>query len=529
MRNKFQLAIDALPVHFTRLREGGIYWLTVDDEAVADLLLVSFIQGLLPDSRYFLTSSLPMTETLQSALHHPQVRGELFALTQDPQGEWLRRLPAEMEWFGISKAADLLVVRYRCDGLEKDPDAQAAQLLRLDRALQQFTHWAEQQELAVLVIGSGAHSSQQRQWLNRGNNWLSGCVHLSRQGELVDYDLAYWRNEMGVTSGMRLMLLQRDTQLVLHTERGSLSSASLADDDVVLAMQEVLANTIAPSAHWKLFPDRPRLMEAALQAVKATVIFAITESSQTEALARDIYQLRSERGARLKIVVREAANCLRNLDDRLFLSAGANMVMPFACHVSRFIGLLQMVQGQVYPHMIRPEIDSLLAASQPQRLKGYLPATEFIRLLQDEMRRSLTSETRGLMLILTPAMSLSMTDALAQCEMRRQGDVLTVADNHIYVFFFACRPNDAERALQNAFYLPVNTLFTESQVLSVREEIQEALARLQQLPEQPDFTAELTARAGVRDPQLQSSKVEMTALERNHAAVKPITLPIKAI
>ncbi|MGL5468602.1 MAG: BcsE family c-di-GMP-binding protein, partial [Shewanella sp.] len=119
MRNKFQLAIDALPVHFTQLREGGIYWLTVDDEAVADLLLVSFIQGLLPDSRYFLTSSLPMTEALQSALHHPQVRGELFALTQDPQGEWLRRLPAEMEWFGISKAADLLVVRYRCDGLEK--------------------------------------------------------------------------------------------------------------------------------------------------------------------------------------------------------------------------------------------------------------------------------------------------------------------------------------------------------------------------------------------------------------------------
>lgn len=529
MRNKFQLAIDALPVHFSRLREGGIYWLTVDDEALADVLLVSFIRGLLPDTRYFLTSSVTLTDPLQSALHHPQVQGELFVLTQDTDGEWLRRLPSEMEWFGISKLADLLVVRYRCATLEKNSETEAEHLIRLDAYLQTLSRWAEDLGLALLVIGSGTHSTQQRQWLNRANNWLSGCGHLSRQGELVEYDLAYWRNELGVTSGMRLMLLLRADRLALHTERGTLSSASFADDDVVLAMRAVLAHTIAPSATWKLFPDRPRLMAAALQAVKATVVFSITESDQAEGLARDIYQLRSERGAQLKIVVREVANCLRNLDDRLFLSAGANMVMPFACHVSRFIGLLQMVQGQVYPHMIRPEIESLLAASQPQRLKGYLPAEGFIQLLQDEMRRSLTSETRGLMMILTPALSLSMTDALAQCEMRRQGDVLTVIGHHIYVFFFACRPNDAERALQNAFYLPVSTLFTETQVLSVREEILDMLTRLQQLPAPPDFTAELIARAGVRDPQLQSCKVEMTALERNHAAVKPISLPVKAL
>ncbi|MGL4928922.1 MAG: cellulose biosynthesis protein BcsE [Plesiomonas sp.] len=521
MNDTFQLAIDGLPTSFTELREGGVYWVTADHPPIAELLIVTFLQRFEPNTRYYFSTALPLGESYQAVLKNEQLVGDIFQLEQDSQGKWLNRFPNEMRWFGL-KRLDIIIVQYQAAALE------SSEVAGLQKDIQALSRWAEDKALTVLVVGVGANVQQQRQGLNQCNPWLAGCVHLSRQAELIEYDLAYWRNALGVSAGVSVKLSVQQNRLALHTSENDLVLGSLADEDQILAIQSVLAGTIAPSRHWKLFVDKPTLLAAARQAVNATVIFAITETAQTDSLARDIYQLRSERGARLKIVVRETANCLRNLDDSLFLSAGANMVMPFSCHVSRFIGLLQMVQVVIFPHMLRPSIDSLLASSQPLHLKGYIPARDFYPLLQDEIDRSLTAETRGLLIILQPAPSLGLVDILAQCEMRRQGDVITVADDQIYVFFFACRPNDADRALQNTFHLPINTLFTESQVINGQDALQTELKRLSWLPEPKDYTDDLLAQLGVRDTQIQEQqKVDIASLERRHAGVTPTVLPLK--
>ncbi|MGL5990740.1 MAG: cellulose biosynthesis protein BcsE [Plesiomonas sp.] len=521
MNDTFQLAIDGLPTSFTELREGGVYWVTVDYPPIAELLIVTFLQHFEPNTRYYFSTALPLGDAYQSILKNEQLVGDIFQLKQDNQGKWLNRFSDEMRWFGL-KRLDIIIVQYQAADLE------SSDAVRLQKDIQVLSRWAEDKALTILVVGVGANVQQQRQGLNQCNPWLAGCVHLSRQAELIEYDLAYWRNALGVSAGVSVKLSVQQNRLALHTSENDLVLGSLADEDQILAIQSVLAGTIAPSRHWKLFVDKPTLLAAARQAVNATVIFAITETAHTAGLARDIYQLRSERGARLKIVVRETANCLRNLDDSLFLSAGANMVMPFSCHVSRFIGLLQMVQGVIFPYMLRPSLDSLLASSQPLHLKGYVPARDFYPLLQDEIDRSLTAETRGLLIILQPVPSLGLVDILAQCEMRRQGDVITVADDQVYIFFFACRPNDADRALQNTFHLPINTLFTESQVINGQDALQTELKRLSWLPEPKDYTDDLLAQLGVRDTQIQEQqKLDIASLERCRAGVTPTVLPLK--
>ncbi|MGL5005905.1 MAG: cellulose biosynthesis protein BcsE [Plesiomonas sp.] len=522
MNEMFQLAIDGLPMSFTELREGGVYWVTADHPPIAERLIITFLERVEPSTRYYFSTALPLEESYQAVLKNDQLVGDIFQLAQDNQGKWLQCLPDEMRWFGI-KRVDIIIVQYQAATLENTEIAQ------LQKDIQTLSRWAEDNQLTLLVVGVGANVQQQRQGLNQCNPWLAGCVHLRRQAELIEYDLAYWRNAKGVSAGISVKLSVQQERLALHTAENDLVLGSLADEDQILAIQSVLAGTVAPSRHWKLFVDKPALLAAARQAVNATVIFAITETAQTDSLARDIYQLRSERGARLKIVVRETANCLRNLDDSLFLSAGANMVMPFSCHVSRFIGLLQMVQGVIFPNMLRPSIDSLLASSQPLQLKGYIPARDFYPLLQDEIDRSLTAETRGLLIILRPVSSLGLVDILAQCEMRRQGDVITVADDQIYIFFFACRPNDADRALQNTFHLPISTLFTESQVINGQDALQTELKRLSWLPEPKDYTNELLAQLGVRDTQIQEQqKLDIVELERRRSGVTPAILPLRA-
>ncbi|MGL6295263.1 MAG: BcsE family c-di-GMP-binding protein, partial [Plesiomonas sp.] len=303
MNDTFQLAIDGLPTSFTELREGGVYWVTADHPPIAELLIVTFLQRFEPNTRYYFSTALPLGESYQAVLKNEQLVGDIFQLEQDSQGKWLNRFPNEMRWFGL-KRLDIIIVQYQAAALE------SSEVAGLQKDIQALSRWAEDKALTVLVVGVGANVQQQRQGLNQCNPWLAGCVHLSRQAELIEYDLAYWRNALGVSAGVSVKLSVQQNRLALHTSENDLVLGSLADEDQILAIQSVLAGTIAPSRHWKLFVDKPTLLAAARQAVNATVIFAITETAQTDSLAREIYQLRSERGARLKIVVRETANCL---------------------------------------------------------------------------------------------------------------------------------------------------------------------------------------------------------------------------
>ena len=51
------------------------------------------------------------------------------------------------------------------------------------------------------------------------------------------------------------------------------------------------------------------MLPAALQAREATVVLAIDENAQVDALARLLHRLRRERGNALKLVVRELQPC----------------------------------------------------------------------------------------------------------------------------------------------------------------------------------------------------------------------------
>ncbi|MGM3214081.1 BcsE family c-di-GMP-binding protein, partial [Klebsiella pneumoniae] len=80
-------------------------------------------------------------------------------------------------------------------------------------------------------------------------------------------------------------------------------------------------------------------MPAALQAREATVVLAITENAQVDALARLLHRLRRERGNALKLVVRELQPCLRYADERLLMQCGGSLVVPADTPLPRLLTL----------------------------------------------------------------------------------------------------------------------------------------------------------------------------------------------
>src|SRR5690606_543982 len=78
------------------------------------------------------------------------------------------------------------------------------------------------------------------------------------------------------------------------------------------------------------------------------VVLSIGENADVDALARIVFELRSERGNGLKLVVREMQPCLRYADERLLLESGASLVAPANLPLARVLTLLETIQGQTW-------------------------------------------------------------------------------------------------------------------------------------------------------------------------------------
>lgn len=195
------------------------------------------------------------------------------------------------------------------------------------------------------------------------------------------------------------------------------------------------------------------------------MIFALDQSEQIDDLAHQIHNIRRQRGDAIKIVVREMNASLRYSDERLLLACGANLIVPHIAPLSRFLTMLEGIQGQRFSRHVPQDINTLLEALRPLQLKGYLPPAEFCHSVLQLMNNTLLPENgKGVMVALRAVPGLQARQALTLCHLRRYGDVVTVADNHLVLFLSTCRINDLDTALNYIFRLPAAEVFSNQRV-----------------------------------------------------------------
>ncbi len=198
-----------------------------------------------------------------------------------------------------------------------------------------------------------------------------------------------------------------------------------------------------------------------LLTLSATLIFALYQSDQIDALAHQIHGLRRSRGSGLKIAVREMSASLRYSDERLLLACGANLIVPHVAPLSRFLTMLEGIQGQRFARHVPADIDVLLAGLRPLQLKGYMRPHDFSQAVSSLMGNTLLPEDgKGVMVALRPAPGLRAEQAMTLCHLRRFGDVMTVVQGRLVLFLSTCRINDLDTALKFIFRLPVDEAFS---------------------------------------------------------------------
>ncbi|MBF7955780.1 cellulose biosynthesis protein BcsE [Rahnella victoriana] len=479
------------------MQAQGLYWVNTDSQDAAYRLCgqaVDAQQGESPVSVFFPQHNLLCTseenrlsdeDILLSHLHHYPKKTSYYQLAKGKKAFLalsadINRLPAQPSPFMI-----LLLPASAWQDLND----------------KQFARWMSEMQasannkgatLLIICYGMGINAVKTQLHLYHRN--IYGLADLKTDVEPNQWGISWWHDPLGVEANTLYPLTPRQTGWEIHKTAATSVSDQTGDDQwMLLAERSVLEGAPALSERWFLFDDNDALTERASHARSATVIFALQGNDEVEVLARQVHRLRIQRGNGLKIVVREMNSSLRYVDQRLLQACGANLVVPHAARLSNFLTLLDDLQNLSFTRHVAEDIELLLDSRLPTHHKGYLPLPVFCEVMRDIWNHAtLATESRGILISLRPAAGISPQQAMSLCSLRRDGDILTVTERHLYLFLSNCQVSDVENVLAFLFTLPVKEVFTSQTFWSQELDIQTEIRRLAAKPpmEKPVVAAE---------------------------------------
>lgn len=450
------LAIDGLQHELTHLRAGGVYWIACADAGHADLFAAGVLAGAdaVPLAVVAALGRSPAPMVAPLAVHQGPARIRLHEAAVADLVAAVRALPAELARCAAARHT-LCVVQVPAIALEGLHGPHLARWCR------QLHDWAAAGSHCVLLLCHGEVATLAPRLLPL-NPVCSGVAQLYPHRGALQYLVHYWSNAEGVFAHRDFEARWQGFRLGVIGAGDGAMAAALAQEGgdrfLYLAQADALEGAPPFSAAWRLFENWSALVAAALQAQAATVVLAIAENADVDALARIVFQLRSERGNGLKLVVREMQPCLRYADERLLLESGASLVAPANLPLARFLTLLETIQGQLWQGRLPQDPERLIRLHRPPDVGGIVTPAQF-RQLAGELLEQGGGAVESAVLVLQPVAGLSPVHALQQLQMRRRGDFACMYAGQVWLFLFACRGDGIERALGNLFRLPWRELF----------------------------------------------------------------------
>ncbi|MFP3515539.1 cellulose biosynthesis protein BcsE [Pseudomonas sp. SIMBA_077] len=441
------------------LRAGGLYWISVNQPADAKLLARQFLEGLpssVPSALIVCADSVQTVISEMAPDRGPDTL-KLFEIAQTIMEPGLATLTRDLTRSGIAVNSQILLV--------VPANSWGMTFKRLQHWCEHLRSWLRDRDITLLVIAEGEASPLHAQLLQL-NEQLSGLSRLYRHNGETRYQLHFWHNDLGVSAGLEFKLASHKNGFALIAEHVSDATPRVADDQhVYLAERTALEGTPPLSSHWYLFNDRQTLLQEAMSASAATVIVGIDSSHQLLDLAQQLHDLRERCGSALKIVVRELEPAVRYRDERLLLACGVNLIVPDGTLLSRFLSLIESVQGQRWQYTQGTDFATLLERQRPPAIRGLVSPNEFLTQVQQIYANS-SGEVSHQLLKFQPAPEIKPALFLNQMCLRRLGDFACLHNDDLYLFLFACRADALESALANICRLPWRDLFLTRQTLS---------------------------------------------------------------
>ncbi len=481
---------------------GGVYAISEEDGQLADMLLWNTLAQACEDgtpaclismvSGAYSTNHPEQSSRMESCL----ASGRLVMLEPDglpgrvEETRRMRHIADDLRHWQADQAKLLII-----DGAERLLPASEHKMLN------DLCDWTRRQGVATVLLfrQTAAGNDAIAQLLDRARQFAGMARIKSRHG-VASWEIFHWFCSSGLIASKSFPLAGNDRYQLQAREDGAMSADEqepVADEAQVLVQPSAFLSTETAPAGWQMIGDRfEMVLTQASGATASTVILAFTPATDFQHLVHCVFELRKRCGSRLKIVIREVNSRMRYTQETLAVRLGANLVAPAEIGFSRFLSLTSMIQGQVFPHRLPIVFEDALRDATPQDEQGYLMPHEFSRAVTAMLERSRLLQVQNVLLRLPLAYGLLPLDALRYCDIKRAGDLCTADDTSVYLFLYACRESDIDKALDRLFGLPAGDLFsTEDRFLS-SVTIRQAMSDFDARNERhgfPDLTADLAA------------------------------------
>ncbi len=204
------------------------------------------------------------------------------------------------------------------------------------------------------------------------------------------------------------------------------------------------------------------------------------------AIAEKVLELRKHGGMQLKIILHETEHCLRNIEEKFILNAGANLIVPHEVTFLRFETIVYSVQSSYFIRNVPNKIEDIYQINLNNYGKGYLPLDDFISQVTslDDSAQRIAINPSLIKLTLNRAIPIEEISALIKIV--RRGDIFTFTDNYLYLFLFQCEQFEVRKALSHLIALPIEDLFLEHEFFSYIDEIRNEIREITETQEQSE-------------------------------------------
>ncbi|MBV4414479.1 cellulose biosynthesis protein BcsE [Enterobacteriaceae bacterium YMB-R22] len=470
----FLVGIQALWDELQHMPAGGIWWINTDRVEDAHRLINSTIAA---QHEHTKVAAIVMDKTPNKVITPVGVAGpqkiSLFGAKKNEQ---------TLHFFATDIMCSINPEHYFLIMLWAENFWQDISPQTLRNWLDEISEWCRLNKCTLLMVNPGNKTDAQFSFLMDAHRSLSGLASLRYQADAHLYDVAFWCNEKGVSAQQQLEVAWRNDSWQARRAQEP-TPQPRSDEKRILSHAAVLEGAPPLSEHWTLFDDNTQLFEAARGTQAATIIFSLSQNNQIDALAHNIHTLRRQRGSALKIIVRESKASLRTTDERLLLSCGATLVVPWNAPLSRCLTMVESVQGQTFSRRVPQDILLLFNALRPLKLRGWLPWDAFCNAIHTMLNNPLLpADNKGVLVALRPVPGLRIEQALTLCRPNRMGDFVTIGNGRLLIFLSFCRITDLDTALDHIFPLPVNDIISNRMAWYEDAQIAAELVQLENVP-----------------------------------------------
>lgn len=256
--------------------------------------------------------------------------------------------------------------------------------------------------------------------------------------------------------------------------------ATTDDENLIYIAKSAIESQQIPSKNMTIYADNQTLFSElsqldSSQLNAATVIVSVYAQSEVRQLGVECYKLRRTTTDKIKIVIREMLPCLRYSDEMYFIQAGVNLVVPNVVQYTRFLTMLEMLQGQVLDRIIPSSVELLLNYNLENKQRGYVENQVFVDEVLSLITHYKQTQIKFALVELSLIQDIDIYNYLSMWNIKRSGDVITVCEGKIYLLLNSVRENNIDLVLSYIFKIPVADAFRSKKVYTSLNQISQQL------------------------------------------------------